>query len=90
MRLARVMKFWLKQAEVLHYPGSENKGAVPFSHEMAYLWFQAEIFAELGEMILGRKPVVRDKTTVFKSLGLAIEDSVSAKLVLDLLSSKKS
>ena len=52
--------------------------------------FQAEIFAELGEVILGKQPAVRDKTTVFKSLGMAIEDSMSAKLVLDLLSSKKS
>ena len=56
---------------------------------LKYSLFQAEIFAELGEVILGKKPAVRDKTTVFKSLGMAIEDSMSAKLVLDLLSSKK-
>ena len=41
-------------------------------------------------MILGKKPAMSDKTTVFKSLGMAIEDTMSAKLVMDLLSSNKS
>lgn len=31
--------------------------------------FQAEIFAELGDVINGTKPALREKTTVFKSLG---------------------
>ncbi|XP_072916219.1 ketimine reductase mu-crystallin [Hemitrygon akajei] len=43
----------------------------------------AEIFAELGEVIVGKKPALCDKTTVFKSLGMAIEDAVTAKLVYD-------
>ncbi|XP_029953222.1 ketimine reductase mu-crystallin [Salarias fasciatus] len=43
----------------------------------------AEVFAELGEVLNGTKPAHRDKTTVFKSLGLAVEDAVSAKLVFD-------
>ncbi|XP_062915492.1 ketimine reductase mu-crystallin [Mobula hypostoma] len=43
----------------------------------------AEIFAELGEVIVGKKPALCDKTTVFKSLGMAIEDTVTAKLVYD-------
>ncbi|XP_072125285.1 ketimine reductase mu-crystallin isoform X3 [Mobula birostris] len=43
----------------------------------------AEIFAELGEVIVGKKPALCDKTTVFKSLGMAIEDMVTAKLVYD-------
>lgn len=30
---------------------------------------QAEIFAELGEILKGTKPAVPEKTTVFKSLG---------------------
>jgi len=30
---------------------------------------QAEIFAELGEVVKGTKPALREKTTVFKSLG---------------------
>uniref|UniRef100_A0AAY4BJ92 Ketimine reductase mu-crystallin n=1 Tax=Denticeps clupeoides TaxID=299321 RepID=A0AAY4BJ92_9TELE len=43
----------------------------------------AEVFAELGEMINGSMPAQRDKTTVFKSLGMGIQDAVSAKLVYD-------
>ncbi|CAN9508613.1 unnamed protein product [Ophioblennius macclurei] len=43
----------------------------------------AEVFAELGDVINGTKAAHRDKTTVFKSLGLAVEDAVSAKLVFD-------
>ncbi|XP_072415856.1 ketimine reductase mu-crystallin isoform X2 [Chiloscyllium punctatum] len=43
----------------------------------------AEIFAELGEVVKGTKPAVRDRTTVFKSLGMAIEDTVTAKLIYD-------
>lgn len=31
--------------------------------------FQAEVFAELGDVINGTKPAHREKTTVFKSLG---------------------
>lgn len=31
--------------------------------------FQAEVFAELGDVINGTKAAHRDKTTVFKSLG---------------------
>ncbi|KAG8009056.1 Ketimine reductase mu-crystallin [Nibea albiflora] len=41
----------------------------------------AEVFAELGEVINGTKPAHRDKTTVFKSLGMGVEDAVSAELV---------
>lgn len=43
----------------------------------------AEVFAELGDVINGTKPAHRDKTTVFKSLGMGVEDAVSAKLVFD-------
>ncbi|KAK3601783.1 hypothetical protein CHS0354_041698 [Potamilus streckersoni] len=46
---------------------------------------KAEVYAELGEVILGTKNSNKDKTTVFKSLGMAIEDVLSAKLVCDLL-----
>ncbi|CAJ1080733.1 ketimine reductase mu-crystallin [Xyrichtys novacula] len=42
-----------------------------------------EVFAEIGDVVNGTKPAYRDKTTVFKSLGMGIEDAVSAKLVLD-------
>ncbi|XP_046584784.1 ketimine reductase mu-crystallin-like [Haliotis rubra] len=44
---------------------------------------KVEIYAELGEVILGKKEAHIDKTTVFKSLGLGIQDVVSAKLVMD-------
>uniref|UniRef100_A0A8C0G0A1 Ketimine reductase mu-crystallin n=1 Tax=Chelonoidis abingdonii TaxID=106734 RepID=A0A8C0G0A1_CHEAB len=44
---------------------------------------RAEIFAELGEVVKGTKPALSEKTTVFKSLGIAIEDTVAAKLVYD-------
>nr|XP_014349163.1 PREDICTED: ketimine reductase mu-crystallin isoform X2 [Latimeria chalumnae] len=43
----------------------------------------AKIFAELGEVVKGTKPALCERTTVFKSLGMAIEDAVSAKLVFD-------
>ncbi|KAM9715410.1 ketimine reductase mu-crystallin [Menidia menidia] len=43
----------------------------------------AEVFAELGDVINGTKAAHRDKTTVFKSLGMGVEDAVSAKLVFD-------
>lgn len=43
----------------------------------------AEIFAELGEVVKGVKPAHCEKTTVFKSLGMAVEDTVAAKLVYD-------
>lgn len=43
----------------------------------------AEVFAELGDVINGTKPAHREKTTVFKSLGMGVEDAVSAELVFD-------
>ncbi|XP_062999176.1 ketimine reductase mu-crystallin isoform X1 [Elgaria multicarinata webbii] len=46
----------------------------------------AKIFAELGEALLGTKPALCEKTTVFKSLGMAIEDTVAAKMVFDFWS----
>ncbi|XP_049615549.1 ketimine reductase mu-crystallin [Syngnathus scovelli] len=42
-----------------------------------------EVFAELGEIISGGKPALREKTTLFKSLGMGVEDAVSAKLVFE-------
>ncbi|XP_032748655.1 ketimine reductase mu-crystallin [Rattus rattus] len=49
----------------------------------------ADIFAELGEVVSGAKPAYCEKTTVFKSLGMAVEDLVAAKLVYDSWSSGK-
>ncbi len=43
----------------------------------------ANIYAELGEVLAGSKPRPQSEITVFKSLGLAVEDLAAAKLVLD-------
>jgi ornithine cyclodeaminase/alanine dehydrogenase-like protein (mu-crystallin family) len=40
-------------------------------------------FAELGEILNGTKRVAADTTTIFKSLGMAVEDVATAKLVYD-------
>jgi len=44
---------------------------------------RAPIFAEAGEVFAGRKRALRSATTVFKSLGLAVEDIATARLVYD-------
>ncbi len=43
----------------------------------------AEIYAEAGEIFAGTKAIPSSETTVFKSVGLAIEDIATAKLVYD-------
>lgn len=43
----------------------------------------ADIYAELGELLGGTTPTRQAKLTVFKSLGLAVEDLAAAKLVLE-------
>lgn len=40
-----------------------------FCINMYFFFSQAEIFAELGEVLKGTKPALPEKTTVFKSLG---------------------
>ncbi|XP_071402560.1 ketimine reductase mu-crystallin [Centroberyx affinis] len=49
-----------------------------------------EVFAEIGDVINGTRPAHREKTTVFKSLGMGVEDAVSAKLVFDQWENKAS
>jgi thiomorpholine-carboxylate dehydrogenase len=44
---------------------------------------RAEIYAELGELLAGTKPKPNAEITVFKSLGLAVEDIAAGKLLLD-------
>ena len=41
----------------------------------------AKIHAELGEALAGNLPVRSDETTIFKSLGMAVEDIAAALLV---------
>lgn len=43
----------------------------------------ATIHAELGEVLAGTKPPRVAETTIFKSLGMAVEDLVAARLVYD-------
>jgi thiomorpholine-carboxylate dehydrogenase len=43
----------------------------------------AQICAELGELLAGTRPLPQAEVTVFKSLGLAVEDLAAAKLVLE-------
>ena len=44
---------------------------------------KATPFAELGEILNGTKRVTAGVTTIFKSLGMAVEDMAAAKLVYD-------
>jgi thiomorpholine-carboxylate dehydrogenase len=41
----------------------------------------AKIYAELGEALAGKVPPRGDETTIFKSLGMAVEDIAAAMLV---------
>lgn len=44
---------------------------------------RAQIYAEAGEIIGGSKPARVAETTVFKSVGIAVEDVAAARLVYD-------
>ncbi|HEX8010800.1 MAG TPA: ornithine cyclodeaminase family protein [Casimicrobiaceae bacterium] len=44
---------------------------------------KAPIYAEVGEIFAGSKPAPVSETTIFKSVGMAIEDVAAAKLVFD-------
>jgi ornithine cyclodeaminase/alanine dehydrogenase-like protein (mu-crystallin family) len=44
---------------------------------------KAPIYAEVGEIFAGKKPLPLGQTTVFRSVGIAIEDIATAKLVYD-------
>lgn len=48
----------------------------------------ASIYAELGELLVSGAADLAGRTTVFKSLGLAIQDVRSAQLVLDTLDAR--
>ena len=43
----------------------------------------AEIYAELGEILAGAKPARAEQTTVFDSVGIAVEDIAAARLVYE-------
>jgi ornithine cyclodeaminase/alanine dehydrogenase-like protein (mu-crystallin family) len=46
----------------------------------------ARIYAEIGEIFAGLKPAPVSETTVYKSVGIAVEDVATAKLVFDTVS----
>jgi thiomorpholine-carboxylate dehydrogenase len=46
---------------------------------------KATIVAEAGELFAGSKKLDRSATTIFKSVGIAIEDIATARLVYDLV-----
>ena len=48
---------------------------------------KAPIFAEAGEIFAGSKRPERSATTVFKSVGIAVEDIATARLVYDAIKS---
>ena len=56
-----------------------REGAVRESGDM--ILSGAKIYAEFGEALAGKVPARADETTVFKSLGMAVEDIAAAVLV---------
>ncbi len=50
------------------------------------LMAKAPIYAELGELLAGSKPLPRGRTTIFQSIGQAVEDIAAARLVYDAAS----
>jgi thiomorpholine-carboxylate dehydrogenase len=44
---------------------------------------KAPIYAEVGAIFAGTKPAPVGETTVFKSVGIAVEDIAAAKLIVD-------
>jgi ornithine cyclodeaminase/alanine dehydrogenase-like protein (mu-crystallin family) len=49
----------------------------------------ATIYAEVGEIFAGSKPARPRETTVFKSVGIAVEDVAAAKLAFDAVSRRR-
>jgi ornithine cyclodeaminase/alanine dehydrogenase-like protein (mu-crystallin family) len=48
----------------------------------------ATVYAEVGEILAGVRPSPVSGTTVFKSVGIALEDIAAAKLVFDKVSQR--
>jgi thiomorpholine-carboxylate dehydrogenase len=42
----------------------------------------AKIYAEIGEALAGKVPALANETTIFKSLGMGVEDIAGAMLVI--------
>jgi thiomorpholine-carboxylate dehydrogenase len=56
-----------------------NRGAMKESGDV--ILSDARIYAELGEALAGKVPPRANETTIFKSLGMAVEDISAAMLV---------
>jgi thiomorpholine-carboxylate dehydrogenase len=50
----------------------------------------ATIHAEVGELFSGSRVIATSETTIFKSVGVAVEDVATAKLVFDVVSRSRS
>ena len=48
----------------------------------------AKIHAELGEILAGDKPARAEETTIFDSVGIAVEDIAAARLVYEAVRGK--
>lgn len=57
-----------------------NEGALVESGNVRR--YKAEIYAELGEVLDGSKPLDPDAIVVFESIGMACQDVAAASLVL--------
>jgi len=49
----------------------------------------AKIYAEIGEVLAGKVPARANETTIFKSLGMAVEDIAAALLVYRSVGKRK-
>jgi thiomorpholine-carboxylate dehydrogenase len=56
-----------------------HEGAIRESGDV--ILSSAKIYAELGEILEGKVPSRANETTIFKSLGMAVEDITAALLV---------
>ncbi|XP_052759982.1 ketimine reductase mu-crystallin-like isoform X2 [Mya arenaria] len=46
---------------------------------------KADVYAEIGEVILGQMEAKKNELTIFKSLGISIEDTMAGELVLQMM-----
>ena len=60
-----------------------REGALKESRDV--IFSGANIYAELGEALAGKVPMRANETTIFKSLGMAVEDIAAATVVYRLV-----
>ncbi len=58
---------------------NSRKGALKESRDV--IFSGAKIYAELGQALADKVPARANETTIFKSLGMAVEDIAAATLV---------